>query len=178
MIKATDVKKLRDMTGAGMMEARAALQESGGDFDKAIQILKKRGATIAAKKAQRQVANGVVGAYVHIGNRVAALVEVKVETDFVAKDPKFVEFANKLAMHIAGMDPKYLSCDDIPAKELKGQGDADAYAKEVCLIEQPYVLDQDKSIKDFVNEQISHFKENIQIGRFVRLELGAAEAGE
>ena len=171
-IQASDVKKLRDATGAGMMEAKSALQDAGGDFDKAIQILKSRGAAIAAKKAERAVANGVVGSYVHTGNKVAALVEVKVETDFVAKDLKFIEFANKLAMHVAGMSPRYLTRSDIPAKELKGRDDRDAYVEEVCLMEQPYVLDQSKSVADFVNEHIAHFKENIQIGRFVRVELG------
>jgi len=171
-IQAADVKKLRDASGAGMMEAKAALIEAGGDFNKAIAILKERGAAIAAKKAERAVANGVIGSYVHTGNQVAALVEVKVETDFVAKDARFIEFANKLAMHIAGMNPKYLFADDVPAKELKGQDNPNDYRKEVCLMAQPYVLDQSKTVEDLLNEQISHFKENIQIGRFVRIELG------
>lgn len=171
-IKATDVKKLRDISGAGMMEAKDALQKAGGDFDKAVQILNKRGATIAAKKSERVTANGVIGSYVHTGNRIAALVEVKVETDFVAKDAKFLDFANKLAMHVAGMNPRYLSKTDVPRKELQEQSDLESYIKEVCFLNQPYVLDPSKTIEDFVNEQISHFKENIQIGRFVRLELG------
>jgi len=177
-IKATDVKKLRDASGAGMMEAKGALQEAGGDLDKAIDILKKRGATIAAKKSERVTTNGAVGAYVHTGNKVAALVEVKVETDFVAKDKKFVEFANQLAMHVAGMNPKYLSPEEIPAGELKEQDDPDAYKKRVALLVQPYVLNQDKTVEDFLNEHISQFKENIQINRFVRWELGHSDQGD
>ncbi len=177
-IKAADVKKLRDVSGAGMMEAKDALRQTGGDFDKAVKILKERGATIAAKKSERTTANGVIGFYVHTGQKVAALVEVKVETDFVAKDAKFVEFANRMAMHVAGMGPKYLSKTQVPKKELQGQSDKEAYIKEVCLLEQSYVLDSSKTVEDFINEHISHFKENIQIGRFVRLALGEAEEGD
>lgn len=177
-IKAADVKKLRDVSGAGMMEAKDALQRAGGDFDKAVKLLKERGATIAAKKSDRATANGVIGFYVHTGQKVAALVEVKVETDFVAKDAKFVKFANRIAMHVAGISPKYLSKTQVPKKELQEQSDQDAYIKEVCLLEQPYVLDSNRTVRDFINEYVSHFKENIQIGRFVRLALGEAEEGD
>lgn len=177
-IKANDVKKLRDLSGAGMMEAKSALREADGDFDKAIELLRERGATVAAQKAERTAADGVIGAYVHVGNKVAALVETKVETDFVAKDKKFIEFANKLAMHVAGMNPKYLSAGDVPKKELQSQSNPDAYIREVCLLGQPYVLDQSKTVEDLINEQISHFKENIQVSRFVRLELGTVDEGE
>jgi len=172
MIKATDVKKLRDLTGAGMMEAKSALQETGGDFDKAVQILKQKGAAIAAKKAQRGAINGVIASYVHTGNKIGVLIEVKVETDFVARDKKFIKFAQDLAMHVAGMAPKYIASNEIPADELNRQDDPDAYAKEICLLQQPYVKDQSKTVEDFLNEQISHFKENIKINRFVRFELG------
>jgi len=171
-ITATDVKKLRDATGAGMMEAKGALDEARGNFDKAIKILKDRGAAIAAKKSERSASNGVISSYIHMGNRVGALIEVNVETDFVARDEKFVAFAKDLAMHVAGMNPKYVSADDVPRAELKKQGDADAYIKEVCLLAQPYVKDTSKTVEELLNEQVAKFKENIQIRRFVRFELG------
>ncbi|MDD5606128.1 MAG: translation elongation factor Ts [Patescibacteria group bacterium] len=172
-IKADQVKELRNLTNAGMMEAKSALQEAGGDMEKAKAILKERGASIAEKKAEREAANGVVAAYIHMGNKIGVLVEVKVETDFVAKDEKFKEFANNIAMHIAGMSPKYLREEDIPAGELSKQDDRAAYAKEVALLKQPYVKDQSRTVEDYVNEQIAHFKENIQIGSFARFDLGS-----
>jgi len=175
-ITAADVKKLRDATGAGMMEAKRALIDTKGNFDKAVKILKTRGAAIAAKKSERSTANGVIGSYVHTGNKVGALVEVNVETDFVAKDEKFVAFARNLAIHIAGMNPKYMSADNVPQAELKKQDNADAYISEVCLLAQPYVKDLSKTIEDLLNEQVAEFKENIQIKRFVRFELGDQDA--
>lgn len=175
-ITADDVKKIRDMTGAGMMESKRALVETKGDFDKAVVILKERGADIAAKKSGRSATNGVIGYYIHTGNRIAAMVEVNVETDFVALDEKFITFANDLAMHVAGMNPKYMKKEDIPAAELKKQNKADAYIKEVCLMKQSYVKNSDLTIEDFVNEQIANFKENIQVRRFVRFELGQSNS--
>ena len=170
-INAQEVKRLRDITGSGMMEAKGALTEAGGDFDKAVAILKERGATIAAAKTDRVVANGVVASYVH-NNRIGVVVEVLVETDFVARDPKFVEFAKEIAVHIAGMSPKYLKESDIPADELAAADNQAEYVKEVCLLNQPFVKDPGKTIADLVNEQVGSFKENIQIGRFSRIELG------
>lgn len=171
-IKATDVKNLRDLTGAGMMEAKQALVEAGGDFDKATELLKARGAAIAAKKSERVAANGVVASYVHTGNKIGVLVEVNVETDFVARDEKFVAFARDIAVHVAGMSPKYVSADEVPAEELAGVNDRDAYIKEVCLLEQAFVKDQSQTVRQLVEAQVAHFKENIQISRFVRFELG------
>jgi len=165
-ISAADVKKLRDMTGFGMMEVKNALVEASGDVEKATEILKERGAKIAASKSDRVAANGVVGSYVHTGNRVAVLVEVMVETDFVARDEKFVQFANQLAMHIAGMSPKYFTADQLSDEE-KGQ------EKDLALMSQPFVLDNSKTVEEYVTEQIANFKENIQIGKFCRFELGA-----
>ncbi|AKM84582.1 MAG: translation elongation factor Ts, elongation factor Ts [candidate division Kazan bacterium GW2011_GWA1_50_15] len=171
-IKATDVKNLRDLTGAGMMEAKQALTEAAGDVARATAILKERGATIAAKKANRVAANGVVASYVHTGNKIGVLVEVNVETDFVARDEKFISFAREIAVHIAGMNPTYLTKDEVPADELAGADDKDAYIKEVCLLEQPFVKDPSKTIRQLVEEEVARFKENIQIKRFVRFELG------
>jgi len=171
-IKATDVKNLRDMTGAGMMDAKKALAEAEGNLDKAKEILKERGATIAAQKAERVVAHGVVSSYVHIGNKIGVLVEVNVETDFVARDERFISFARDIAVHVAGMNPKYISADEVLASELAEADDKDAYIKEVCLVEQPYVKNSSMTVQQLVQEQVAHFKENIQIRRFVRFELG------
>jgi elongation factor Ts len=165
-INATDVKKLRDMTGAGMMEAKKALTETGGDMEKAADFLRERGAAIAASKLDRVAANGVVASYIHNGSRVGVLVEVMVETDFVARDEKFGEFAKQIALHIAGMNPKYLSEDQVPTEE-KDQ------AKDLALLSQPFVLDSSKTVGQLVTENIATFKENIQIGHFARFELGA-----
>ena len=171
-IKATDVKNLRDMTGAGMMDAKKALAEAEGNLDKAKEILKERGATIAAQKAERVVAHGVVSSYVPIGNKIGVLVEVNVETDFLARDQPFISFARDIAVHVAGMNPKYISADEVPASELAEADDKDAYIKEVCLVEQPYVKNSSMTVQQLVQEQVAHFKENIQIRRFVRFELG------
>src|SRR3989344_3396077 len=156
-IKATDVKNLRDMTGAGMMDAKKALAEAEGNLDKAKEILKERGATIAAQKAERVVAHGVVSSYVHIGNKIGVLVEVNVETDFVARDERFISFARDIAVHVAGMNPKYISADEVPASELAEADDKDAYIKEVCLVEQPYVKNSSMTVQQLVQEQVSHF---------------------
>jgi elongation factor Ts len=164
-INAQDVKNLRDISGAGMMEAKKALIEANGDMEKAKGILKARGAEIAASKSERGTANGVVASYIHTGNRVGVLVEVMVETDFVARDEKFVEFARQIALHVAGMNPKYLSEEDVPAEEK-------AEAKDLALLSQPFVLDPSKTVEELVNEQISNFKENIKIGHFTRFDLG------
>lgn len=175
-IKAAQVKELRDMTNSGMMEAKKALLEVDGDIEKAKAILKKRGASIADKKADRDASNGVVAAYIHTGNKIGVLVEIKVETDFVAKDEKFKEFANNIATHIAGMNPKYLRVDDIPADVLSGEADSRVYIKEVVLLKQPYVKDQSLTVEDYLNEQIAYFKENIQIGHFARFDLGRTKS--
>lgn len=177
-IKAETVKQLRDLTGAGMMEAKNALIEAGGDHDKAVEILKARGAAIAAKKANRVAANGVVASYVHTGNKLGVLVEVLVETDFVARNERFISFARDIAIHIAGMNPKYGLPEDVPADELARQEDKQAYLNEVVLVNQPFVKDPNKTAGDLLNEQIAHFKENIRIGRFVRIELGIKESCE
>ncbi|MFA5009921.1 MAG: translation elongation factor Ts [Patescibacteria group bacterium] len=172
-IKADLVKQLRDLTGSGMMEAKQALVEASGDYDKAVEILKARGASIAAKKAERVAANGVVASYIHAGSKIGVLVEVMVETDFVARDERFVAFARDLAVHIAGMNPKYVLEADVPADELSAQDDKQTYLKEAVLLNQSFVKDSSKTVEDLLNEQIAFFKENIKIGRFVRMELGS-----
>ncbi len=152
-IKADLVKQLRELTSAGMMEAKQALVEAAGDLEKAVELLRARGAAIAAKKAERVAANGVVASYIHGGDKIGVLVEVLVETDFVARDEKFVAFARDLAIHIAGMNP----------------------ADNEELMSQPFVKDPSITVGDLLNQQVAFFKENIKIGRFVRMELGITE---
>ena len=195
MISASMVKELRQMTGAGMMDCKRALQETNGDMDKAVELLREKGLAAAAKKAGRIAAEGIVDSYIHMGGKIGVLVEVNCETDFVAKTDEFKAFVRDIAMHIAAANPQYLSKDDVPedviAKEkeiLKAQalnegkpekiaekiveGRIEKYFKEVCLLEQPFVKDPDKSIQDYVNEQIATIGEKISIRRFVRYQMG------
>ncbi|NLU36227.1 MAG: translation elongation factor Ts [Clostridiales bacterium] len=195
MISASMVKELRQMTGAGMMDCKRALQETNGDMDKAVELLREKGLAAAAKKAGRIAAEGIVDSYIHMGGKIGVLVEVNCETDFVAKTDEFKAFVRDIAMHIAAANPQYLSKEDVPedviAKEkeiLKAQalnegkpekiaekiveGRIEKYFKEVCLLEQPFVKDPDKSIQDYVNEQIATIGEKISIRRFVRYQMG------
>ena len=195
MISASMVKELRQMTGAGMMDCKRALQETNGDIDKAVELLREKGLAAAAKKAGRIAAEGIVDSYIHMGGKIGVLVEVNCETDFVAKTDEFKAFVRDIAMHIAAANPQYLSKEDVPedviAKEkeiLKAQalnegkpekiaekiveGRIEKYFKEVCLLEQPFVKDPDKSIQDYVNEQIATIGEKISIRRFVRYQMG------
>ncbi|HHU78575.1 MAG TPA: translation elongation factor Ts [Clostridiales bacterium] len=195
MISAARVKELRDLTGAGMMDCKRALQEAEGNMEKAVEILREKGLSAAAKKAGRIAAEGVVESYIHMGGKIGVLVEVNCETDFVAKTAEFKSFVRDIAMHIAASNPKYLSKEDVPeeviAKEkeiLRAQalnegkpekivdrmveGRIKKYYSEICLLEQPFVKDTDKTIQDIVNEQISTIGEKISIRRFVRYQMG------
>ena len=195
MISASSVKELRDMTGAGMMDCKRALQEADGNMEKATEILREKGLAAAAKKSGRIAAEGIVESYIHMGGRIGVLVEVNCETDFVAKTPEFKAFVRDIAMHIAASNPQYLTKEEIPedviAKEkeiLKVQalnegkpekivdkmveGRIEKYFKEVCLMEQPFVKDTDKTIQDIVNEKIATIGENIHIRRFTRYQMG------
>ncbi len=195
MISASSVKELREMTGAGIMDCKKALQEADGDKEKAIDILREKGISAAAKKADRIAAEGIVESYIHMGGRIGVMVEVNCETDFVAKTPEFKSFVRDIAMHVAATDPQYLSKEDVPEKDvarekeiLRAQalsegkpekivdrmveGRLEKYFKEICLLEQAFVKDPDKTIRDIVNEQISRVGENIRIRRFVRYEMG------
>jgi elongation factor Ts len=195
MISAARVKELRDLTGAGMMDCKRALQEAEGNMEKAVEILREKGLSAAAKKAGRIAAEGVVESYIHMGGKIGVLVEVNCETDFVAKTAEFKSFVRDIAMHIAASNPKYLSKEDVPeeviAKEkeiLRAQalnegkpekivdrmveGRIKKYYSEICLLEQPFVKDTDKTIQDIVNEQIATIGEKISIRRFVRYQMG------
>lgn len=194
-ISAQDVKKLRDQTGAGMMDAKAALEEAGGDTKKAIEILRLKGLSKAQKKADRETKNGLIDAYIHSG-KIGVLVEVNCETDFVARTDDFKSFVRDIAMHIAATDPRYVSRDQVPAdvieaektvieKEVKASGKPaehaekiiagklDKYFAEICLLEQPFVKDPGQTVSDLTSSIIAKLGENIVISRFSRLALSA-----
>jgi len=195
VISAQDVKELRERTGAGMMDCKKALTEADGDINKAIDILREKGLAAAAKKAGRVANEGVVESYIHGGGRIGVLVEVNCETDFVANTEDFRSFAKEICMQIAAANPRYTSREEVPSsviekeKEiLKAQalnegkpekilekiieGRIEKFYKENCLLEQEYIRDSDKTVKDILNEMISKLGENIIIRRFVRFERG------
>lgn len=195
MITATLVKDLRERTGVGMMECKKALQETDGNMEKAVEYLRERGLAVAAKKAGRIAAEGIVESYIHAGGKIGVLVEINCETDFVAKTPEFRSFVRDIAMHIAATNPRYLSRSEVTGSEiehekeiLKAQainegkpekiaekiveGRIEKFYKEMCLLEQAFVKDTDKSINDVVIQMIATIGENINIRRFVRFQMG------
>ena len=194
-ISASMVKELRERTGAGMMECKKALQESGGDMEKAIDYLRSRGAAKAAKRAERDAKEGSVGSYVHMGGRIGVLVEIGCETDFVARNADFQQLVRDVAMHIAAANPLALNPADIPAdvvdrergvylEQVKQEGKPEKmwdkivegklakFYKESTLLDQPFVKDPDKTVGQYVTEVASKTGENIVIRRFVRFALG------
>ena len=196
MFTAEDVKKLREMTGVGMMDCKKALTEADGNIDKAVEILREKGMAAAAKRAGRIASQGIIESYVHMGGQIGVLVEVNCETDFVARSDDFKEFVHNIAMQIAAAKPYYVNKEEVPASEiekekeiLKAQamnesakpqniidkmveGRINKYYKEVCLLDQSYVKDPDKSITQLLNETISKIGEKITIRRFTRYEVG------
>jgi len=191
-ISATNVKELREKTGIGMMKCKEALVECAGDFEKAIDYLRKKGLDTAAKKSSRTTNEGRVASYVHT-NKIGVLVEINCETDFVAKGEEFGELAKDICMQIAASNPDAVSRDDIPAEVIerekaiyKGQvknkpeniiekiieGKLNAYFKEVCLLEQPFIKDTSMTVGDLIKEKIAKFGENITVSRFIRYQLG------
>jgi len=194
-ISANAVKELREKTGAGMMDCKKALSEAEGDFVKAEELLRKKGLSAAAKKATRAASEGAVGSYVHMGGKIGVLVEVNCETDFAARNDAFQTLVKDVAMQIAASAPLYVRREEVPAevvaKELEiakaqareqkkpepiiekiAQGKVDKYYKEVCLLEQPFVKDDKKSVQDMITEQVAKIGENIQVRRFARFVLG------
>ena len=193
-ITAEQVKELRDRTGAGIMDCKKILTEAEGNMDKAIELLKQKGMAKAAKKAGRIAAEGLVEAYIHNG-KYGALVEVNSETDFVANNPEFKQFVKDIAMHVAAAAPQYVKREDVPAsivdaeKEAQKQkaiaegkpeaiaeriveGRMDKFYSEICLLDQSFVKDPDKTVGQLLTELISKIGENIVIRRFVRFERG------
>jgi elongation factor Ts len=194
VITADQVKQLRDKTGAGMMDCKTALTEAGGEFDKAVELLRKKGLASAAKRAGRATRDGLIGHYIHMGGKVGVLVEVNCETDFVARTEDFQTLAKELAMHIAAADPRYLKREDIPADVLEKEkeifraqvpagkpanvvdkiveGKLESYYAQVCLMDQPSVRDPAITIKQMIANAAAKTGENVTVSRFVRFKLG------
>ena len=195
MVDAARVKELRDKTGAGMMDCKKALVETGGDMEKAAEHLREKGLAAAAKRASRAASEGIVDSYIHAGGKIGVLVEVNCETDFVARNQQFREFAHNIAMQIAATSPQYIKREDVPVEAVKKeeeflraqalnegkpekvvenivQGRLDKYFKEICLLEQAYVKDPHITIMELMTQQIATIGENIVIRRFARFALG------
>lgn len=177
MVTADQVKTLRERTGAGIMECKRALQETGGNMDKAVDLLKQQGLAKAEKKTGRAASQGVVEPYIHAGGRIAALVEVNCETDFVARTPDFKSLAHDVAMQIAAMNPVYVSEEQIPADAWEAlereHGDRKKALAAVSLLDQPFIKDPKLTIRDLNKAAIGKLGENIIIRRFSRFEVGA-----
>ena len=197
-ISAVIVKKLREETGAGMMECKKALGEAGGDFEKAKIILRKRGIAIADKKSARAAKEGIIASYIHVGDKVGVLVEINCESDFVARNPDFREFVKNITLQVAAAEPRYVGREDVPAAlvdrekdvavaQVKNkppqaiakivEGKLDKFYQTVCLMEQGYVRDQNQTIKDLVTTTVAKLGENILVRRFIRWKVGEALDG-
>jgi elongation factor Ts len=194
-ITAQMVKELRERTGAGMMDCKWALGEAGGDMEKAIDLLRKKGLAAAAKKAGRVAAEGAVGSYIHAGGKIGVLVEVNCETDFVARTDQFQELVRDIAMHIAAAEPRFVRREEVTSDDLEREreifreqalasgkpeavvdrivaGKLEKYYAEYVLLEQPFVKDSDKTVGQLVQERIAKLGENIVVRRFTRYRLG------
>ncbi len=167
-ISVETIKELRNQCGAGVMECRDALLEMEGDVEKALHVLKGKGLLKAAKKADRVTTQGLIEAYIHAGGRIGSLVEVNCETDFVARTDEFKELAHELAMQVAALSPQYISEEELP------EG-ADIEPQAACLLQQPYIRDPGKTIRDVIVEVIAKVGENIRVSRFSRFELGVKD---
>jgi elongation factor Ts len=194
-VTADQVRQLREQTGAGMMECKKALVESAGDFDRAVDVLRKAGVAKAEKRGDRAASEGLVEAYIHPGSRVGVLIEVNCETDFVARTPEFADLVRNLAMQVAAAGADYVRREEVPAErvakereifaaQLEGQGKPAAildkivtgklekFFAEVCLLEQPYVRDDKVTVGDLVTAAAARTGENLVVRRFVRFRLG------
>ncbi|HYN85618.1 MAG TPA: translation elongation factor Ts [Pyrinomonadaceae bacterium] len=198
-ITAAAVKALREKTGAGMMECKNALSEAAGNEEQAIELLRKRGLASAKKKEGRIAAEGAVGSYIHMGGKVGVLVEVNCETDFVARTEEFQALVKDIAMHIAAAEPRYVTREEVPADALEKEreislaqakndpknankpeqviekiveGRLGKFYEEAVLLDQPFVKDPAKTVKDLLNEKIASIKENITVRRFTRYKMG------
>ena len=195
-ITAAMVRDLREKTNVGMMDCKKALQDTGGDMEKAVDLLRQKGLAKAMKRAGREASEGIVQAYIHGGGRIGVMVEVNCETDFAAKSPDFVEFAKNVAMQIAAASPIAVSVEDVPQDVLEREraiymaqakesgkpenilekmveGKVRKFYEEVVLLQQQYVKDPDKKIQDYLNELVAKVGEKIEIRRFTRYQLGA-----
>lgn len=197
-ITAEAVKALREKTGAGMMDCKRALEESNGDFQKAIEYLRKKGASIAQKRSDKLANQGVIESYIHTGGRVGTLIELNCETDFVAKTEDFQRLAKDLAMQVAAMNPRYVSREEVDKSEIEkeieiyktqalnegkpdaiaekiAQGRLEKFYQEVCLLEQSFIKDSGKTVQDLLNEATAKLGENIRVRRFTTFHLGENE---
>ncbi|NOQ68223.1 translation elongation factor Ts [Patescibacteria group bacterium] len=194
MITAQEVKNLRDRTGASMMQCKRSLEESSGDIEGAIKILQKSGSKVADKKCGRGTAEGFIGSYIHGNGKVGVLVEINCETDFVARNEEFKEFAHDLAMHDAAADPKYIDYSEIDPEEMKNkkeelkeevkkenkpadiaekivEGKIKKYFDEICLLTQPFVKNPDLTVEQLITEKIAKLGENIKVKKIIRFEI-------
>jgi elongation factor Ts len=194
-VSAAAVKDLREKTGAGMMDCKKALAESGGDLDKAVDYLRQKGLAAATKKASRTASDGAIGAYVHPGGKIGVLVELNCETDFVARTAEFQNLLKDIAMQIAAANPRYIRSEEIPSEHLEKEreiyrrqamesgkpekvvekiveGKIDRFYSEVCLLEQSFIKNPDQKVADVLTEAVGRLGENIQVKRFSRYQLG------
>jgi elongation factor Ts len=194
-VSSSMVKDLREKTGAGMMDCKKALSETGGNFEKAVDYLRQKGLATAAKRAGRIAAEGRVGSYVHAGGKIGVIVEVNCETDFVAKTDDFQSFAKDVAMHIAASSPLYIQRENVPPEVLEREreiyraqareggkpekimekiveGKLEKFYSEVCLLEQPFIKDPDLTVQDLLNGLIGKLGEKVEIRRFSRIQVG------
>lgn len=194
-ITAEMVRQLREATGAGVLDSKKALDEFGGDFEKASEFLREKGLAKAAKKSERSANEGIIGVYVHSNQKMAAIVKLNCETDFVARNEAFQQLARELAMHVVASRPEYVSRDTIPAADLEAkkaqfaeeiavsgkpanliekisEGKLEKWYQDSCLLEQGFVRDPEKTVQSLLNDAIAKLGENIKVGGFERLEIG------
>ncbi len=192
------VKELREKTGLGMMDCKKALSESAGDLEAAVDYLRKKGALKAAKREGRATSEGRIGSYIHMNGKIGVLVELNCESDFVAKTDQYAELVKDLCMHVAASSPRWISSEDVPEEVLAkekdiymtqakeagkpekmlekiAEGKLNKFFSEVCLLNQPFVKDPDKTVDQLIKEKIGQLGENITIGRFVRFQLGESK---
>jgi elongation factor Ts len=197
-ITAQMVKQLRERTGAGILECKKALQETGGDMEEAVVVLRKWGLASAAKKASRSTKQGLIGSYIHAGSQIGVLVEVNCETDFVARTDEFRELVHDIAMQVAAADPKYIRREDVPQEVVEKEreiqrarvlaegkpphvadkiveGRLAKFFEEVCLYEQPFIKDNSLTVGDLIKAKIAKIGENITVSRFVRFKVGDSQ---
>jgi len=195
-IKLADIKKLREATGAGIADVKKALEKSKGNFEKAREWLREKGASLLESKSSRRTAEGVVVSYIHPGYKVGALLELNCETDFVARNDEFIKLAKELAMQVAGMNPLYIAPVDVPKTVLKKEeevyraqmkgkskeavskaveGKIEKFFEQICLLKQPLIKNDRKKVEDLLAEKVASLKENIKVGRFVRFVIGEGE---
>lgn len=194
-ISALSVKELREKTGAGIMDCKRALLESGGDLEKAVDYLRQKGLALAARKEGRVAAEGLVGAYIHGGGKIGVLVELNCETDFVARTPDFQNLLKDVAMQVAAATPRYVRREDVPLEETEREreiyrlqaqdmgkpqnivdkivdGKMEHFYSEICLLEQEFIKDPDRQVEDLIREVVTKVGENIQVRRFARYHVG------